>query len=96
MLNASGLCECGCGEPTKLAPYSLPRLGWVAGEPIRFVKGHSGHKFTRPDGLCAPMGSKIEARARRTAYRAAVTRIRIRRRGERERELASLNALAMG
>lgn len=44
MTLAEGLCECGCGERTRLAPATIKRLGWVKGEPIRFVKGHNrGH-----------------------------------------------------
>lgn len=35
-----GLCECGCGEPTRPAPYTFAARGWVKGEPIRFVRGH--------------------------------------------------------
>ena len=34
------LCECGCGEPTRLAPYDRPDRGWVKGQPIRFLPGH--------------------------------------------------------
>lgn len=35
-----GLCECGCGRPTKIAPYSSDRFGWKRGEPMRFIHGH--------------------------------------------------------
>jgi hypothetical protein len=35
-----GLCECGCGQPTRLAPMTDRKRGWVKGEPIRFVHGH--------------------------------------------------------
>lgn len=35
-----GLCGCGCGEKTRLAPYTTRRLGWVKGRPIRYVNGH--------------------------------------------------------
>jgi hypothetical protein len=34
-------CECGCGTPTRLAPYSDRSKGWVAGEPVRFITGHN-------------------------------------------------------
>ena len=40
MLNPSGLCECGCGEKTTIAAKTNRRLGWVKGQPIRFVNGH--------------------------------------------------------
>lgn len=57
----NGLCECGCGERTRLAPYSTRRLGWVQGRPIRFINGHSARGSSRlkhdgpgpnPSGLC--------------------------------------------
>jgi hypothetical protein len=34
------LCQCGCGEPTKLAPQTRRKKGWVKGEPQRFLHGH--------------------------------------------------------
>lgn len=38
-----GLCECGCGEETNLAPRTSKHHGWVRGEPLRFKKGHSAN-----------------------------------------------------
>lgn len=35
-----GLCECGCGTPTKPAPRTDPKKGWIKGEPVRFVDQH--------------------------------------------------------
>jgi hypothetical protein len=35
-----GLCECGCGQRTNLAPSSDRRRGWVGGQPLRFIIGH--------------------------------------------------------
>ena len=35
-----GLCQCGCGKKTRLAPQSHTKLGWVKGEPIKFFRGH--------------------------------------------------------
>lgn len=37
----NGLCECGCNQPTKLAPQTSSRRGWVRGEPMPFLQGHS-------------------------------------------------------
>jgi hypothetical protein len=37
----SGLCECGCGQATRLAPQSMTCLGWTKGQPVRFVLGHN-------------------------------------------------------
>lgn len=36
-----GLCQCGCGESTRLAPYTSTRMGWRQGWPLRYVKGHN-------------------------------------------------------
>lgn len=36
-----GLCECGCGEVTRIAPQSAKSKGWTKGEPLRFCLGHN-------------------------------------------------------
>lgn len=36
------VCGCGCEQPTLLAPRDDWRYGWVKGQPLRFLKGHSG------------------------------------------------------
>jgi hypothetical protein len=36
-----GFCHCGCGEKTRIAPQSHTKLGWVKGEPIRYIGGHN-------------------------------------------------------
>lgn len=48
-----GLCQCGCGEKTKLAPQSATRNGLVKGEPYRYVTNHH-RRARRPDrsGIC--------------------------------------------
>ena len=43
-LNPSGLCMCGCGEQAPIAPTSNRRVGYVAGQPRRFVHNHHGRK----------------------------------------------------
>ena len=35
------LCECGCGEQTKLATKTKTYQGHVKGQPLRFVNGHN-------------------------------------------------------
>lgn len=42
--NPSGLCMCGCGEKTNIAPNDRARDGWVKGTPVKYVKGHAGRK----------------------------------------------------
>jgi hypothetical protein len=34
------LCECGCGNPTPIAPVTRRDKGWVKGQPLRFVCRH--------------------------------------------------------
>ena len=34
------LCECGCGEPTRIARQDDPRHGHVKGQGVRFIKAH--------------------------------------------------------
>jgi len=36
------LCECGCGRPAPIAKRTRRHLGWVKGQPKRFINGHSG------------------------------------------------------
>ena len=38
--NPSGLCMCGCGQPTTLARNTNSKTGAVAGKPQRYVAGH--------------------------------------------------------
>lgn len=37
----TGICECGCGEFTRVATRDEPRWGWVKGVPRRFLSGHN-------------------------------------------------------
>lgn len=39
-----GLCECGCGLSAGIAPKTITRLGWIKGQPKRFLKGHHRRK----------------------------------------------------
>lgn len=34
------LCECGCGQPTNIAPKNSKRRGQIKGQPMRFLPGH--------------------------------------------------------
>jgi hypothetical protein len=36
----SGICECGCGQPTPISRRGSRRDGTVAGQPMRYLKGH--------------------------------------------------------
>jgi hypothetical protein len=39
------LCECGCGQPARIATSTVRARGWVKGEPRRFLRGHSNRRF---------------------------------------------------
>lgn len=39
-VSEKGLCECGCGERTRVSVKTDRALGWLRGEPLRFVNGH--------------------------------------------------------
>jgi DNA-binding CsgD family transcriptional regulator len=42
-----GLCQCGCGEQTRIAPRNDPQKGWIKGHALRFVRGHH-NRLPRP------------------------------------------------
>ena len=42
-----GLCRCGCGERTKIAPQTRRDRGHVQGEPLPYVAGHMQRKAKR-------------------------------------------------
>ena len=35
------LCECGCGKPAPIPKRNRHDLGFVKGQPIRFIRGHN-------------------------------------------------------
>jgi hypothetical protein len=36
-----GFCQCGCGGKTKIATtQNNARMGWIKGQPMRFLPGH--------------------------------------------------------
>jgi DNA-binding XRE family transcriptional regulator len=42
--NPSGLCMCGCGRRTPLAPQTHRKKGTVKGQPVRYMAGHNNRK----------------------------------------------------
>jgi HNH endonuclease len=50
-----GYCQCGCGGRTSIARQTNRSLGWVKGEPVRFICGHHGRK-SRVDYLVEDRG----------------------------------------
>jgi hypothetical protein len=43
-----GLCECGCGQRTAIAPKNDSRKGIVKGQHMRFVNGHNHNSENHP------------------------------------------------
>lgn len=41
MTLVNGLCGCGCGAPTGIAPRTYGKRGWIKGQPKRFLHGHN-------------------------------------------------------
>jgi len=52
LMNATPLCECGCGQDPGVWTRNNTRYGWVKGEPRRFVHGHNTRK---PDYTVDPV-----------------------------------------
>lgn len=67
-----GLCHCGCERSTTVPVKSDSRSGRVAGEPVRYLRGHQfrKHRDLEPDRLCACGCGGVVPRASqtRTAY----------------------------
>lgn len=64
------LCECGCGQPTKIAPQTDKGKGWVKGQPKRFLLGHQGRvQWSKPEikGYRYAVGTKRQTLHRRRA-----------------------------
>lgn len=36
-----GFCRCGCGELAPIAKQTITARGWVKGQPVKYVRGHS-------------------------------------------------------
>ena len=47
MPNPSGLCKCGCGARTTIAPATNAKRGHIRGEPVDYIRGHSSKKYLR-------------------------------------------------
>ncbi len=79
--NPSGLCMCGCGQPTPLAKQSDVRKGWVKGKPTRYAYGHNRSRRSpknligpNPGGLCMCGCGKAAPVAARTTTREGVVK----------------------
>lgn len=63
-MSEAKLCECGCGAPTALASRTDRKLGYVKGQPLRFLKGHRAKKPKIPAKPCKLEGCEKPARGR--------------------------------
>lgn len=61
--NPSGLCLCGCGQRTSLAQQTHRALGYVKGEPVRYVRWHRP-RVPRRECACGCGGLVKDLRAR--------------------------------
>lgn len=37
-------CQCGCGQPTRIAPVTDRSKGWIKGQPLQYLKGHNASR----------------------------------------------------
>ena len=52
------LCECGCGQPTKIATRNNAWAGQTKGQPLRFIVGHNPKRLRlHADKPCAECGA---------------------------------------
>jgi hypothetical protein len=75
MNNPAGTCKCGCGAKTNVADRTDQALGYVKGEPLNYVRGHSRRrpKWSGPMPLCAcGCGSAVVLAATTNAIRGAI------------------------
>jgi hypothetical protein len=61
------LCECGCGQPTKIVRWNHRTKGLVAGQPRRWLFGH--HKTGGRKRQAVVKGYRRDSRSRQTLHR---------------------------
>lgn len=49
VINASGLCQCGCGRATPISKTTDPARGLLKGQHTRFCMGHRKSMVDKPD-----------------------------------------------
>lgn len=63
------LCACGCGEYTEYASKSSKKMGWVRGQPLRYVNNHHSKEFITNPALVAKRAESsrsIESRVKKS------------------------------
>jgi hypothetical protein len=85
--NPSGLCQCGCGQPTAIATATKTAFGHIKGMPVRFIRGHRRRLKRVPprieDQIVAMVeaGASTGASAKAHAVHIGTVRPILRRRG---------------
>lgn len=67
----AGYCQCGCGEQTRLAPRTDRGVGWIKGEPLRFIRNHH-HRKPPQEGIETERGIEIPLVGERGTGRVAL------------------------
>lgn len=52
-MNPSGLCKCGCGQPTAISTYTWDLRGYVKGQPRDYIRGHNQRGKPTPQAFAA-------------------------------------------
>lgn len=50
------LCECGCGQPTRVARWTKKEYGHVKGQPLRFIHHHNARVMQAQHPTCKVEG----------------------------------------
>lgn len=51
----AGMCECGCGQPTKRAGQTKAAQGWKKGDYVRFLPGHNRKRWRQSEAIAQPV-----------------------------------------
>lgn len=55
-----GYCMCGCGQKTRIAPQSRTNRGWIKGQPLKCISGHSKRYALLSDSLWSRVDIKAK------------------------------------
>jgi hypothetical protein len=66
-VTSQGLCQCGCGVPTRIATKTDARDGIIRGAPMRFLKGHNHRGVRQPVGRWRPVVERFWSKVAKTA-----------------------------
>lgn len=89
-----GYCNCGCGEKTNLAPYTVRSQGYIKDEPHRYIRGHDRRTNNQSKvlNLCACGCGELTAATFKLGHNARVGSPRGRARRTKAELLAHIRA----